>query len=447
MSVRTVEVAVLGAGPAGIASACLLRRRGHAVLVLGRSRSRALEGLSVRAHARLEALGLERAARSAAGPVPRLGGWGGRTLPAGAEYVVARARFDAALGEDARAHGVELNSHCARAVRAERGGWHILTAGGEWHARLVIDARGRRGRAALRRGPRLVAAARELRLEEPVPARTRLGALRQGWYWLVADGQGGAALQLVAAARGFARAGLPGALEAALGELRQADPALSSARFTGVAAARAADARLCDAAPASAYLRIGDAAVAADPLSGQGIGEALAWASAAGAATHTYMEGGAWELVARFLRERAGERFRHGADLAAAFYQEQATAGGEAFYHEVATGYGALGNARAAHEAASWELRPVLNGERIELRRVAVTAGQPRGVWRLGEVELAGLHDYVASEPRADAARAAAHLGSEVRAVADALAWLRRRQLLPPAAAWSTASPAEGNAS
>jgi hypothetical protein len=158
------------------------------------------------------------------------------------------------------------------------------------------------------------------------------------------------------------------------------------------------------------------------------------------------MEGGAWELVARFLRERAGERFRHGAHLAAAFYGEQATAGGEAFFHEVAAGYGALGHAAPAGEAASWELRPVLNGERIELRRVAVTAEEPRGVWRLGAIELAGLHDYLAAEPRADAVRAAAHLGGEPRAVADALAWLRRRQLLPPAAARSN-SPAEGNAS
>ena len=54
---HTVDVAVLGAGPAGVATACALRRLGHTVTLFGRGRQRALEGVSVRALALLENYG------------------------------------------------------------------------------------------------------------------------------------------------------------------------------------------------------------------------------------------------------------------------------------------------------------------------------------------------------------------------------------------------------
>ena len=436
MSGRGIEVAVLGAGPAGIASACALRRLGHEVALLGVSRNRSLEGLSLRAHARLTQLSLGTAAASARGPVPRAGSWGGRTLSPGSEYLVARASFDAALLEDARGHGVQLEPRFARTVRAGAPGWRILVEGGELRARVVIDARGRRGHAALLRGPRLLSVARRLRWPR-CAAGTDLAATAEGWCWLSADGAGAAAVQLVTAARRFSRTGPEAALAAALRQLARADASLATARPCEAATVRAAGARLCDAAPAPGYLRTGDAAVALDPLSGQGIGEALAWASAVAAATHTYMEGGAWEAVGRFLRERAAERFAHGVQLASAFYREQTRASGAGFFADTAAAYAALAGEAPAAARASWQLRPVLEGARIELRRVAVTPEAPRGVWQVDAIELAALHDYLAAVPHADARRAAAGLGADPQAVARAIAWLRARGLLPGRAAVS----------
>ena len=62
---RTVEVAVLGAGPAGVATACALRRLGHTVTLFGGGRERGLEGLSARALAELQHRGLTEAAACA----------------------------------------------------------------------------------------------------------------------------------------------------------------------------------------------------------------------------------------------------------------------------------------------------------------------------------------------------------------------------------------------
>jgi hypothetical protein len=179
-------------------------------------------------------------------------------------------------------------------------------------------------------------------------------------------------------------------------------------------------------------LRAGDAAVSMEPLSGHGLYEALSSAGAASAAAHTHLEGHSWEPVERFLAERARERWRIGIARAAGFYQQQAAATPTPFWRHCAGAYAELLESRAPAERpqGGWQLRPVLNGSVIEMRRVAVTQERPRGVWQIDQVELARLEEFLLAEPAADVAEAARHLARAPAAVANAVGWLRAHGLL-----------------
>ena len=430
---RTADVAVLGAGPAGVATACALRARGHTVIIFGRGRQLALEGLSMRALALLENYGLRHAAACATRPAERGGRWGGSPVSAGHEFIVDRTVFDRALTDDAAAHGVHLEEEFALVIEPDAGGYRVRTRSGTHSAGVLIDARGRRSGRALARGPSLIALVQRLSAVPAGPPRTVISPLDDGWCWFATDGAGGGMLQLTAASRGLARSAAPAQrLHECLGALTSCDGSLRDARPEGEPHARAASARLSAAAPAPGYVRAGDAAVSMEPLSGHGLYEALSSAGAASAAAHTYLKGHSWEPVERFLTERACERWRTGIARAAGFYQQQAAATPTTFWQQCAAAYAELLESRvSAHRPkGDWQLRPVLSGSVIEMRRVAVTQERPRGVWQVDQVELARLEEFLLAEPAADIAQAAQHLARSPAAVANAVGWLRAHGLL-----------------
>ncbi|HVN46986.1 MAG TPA: hypothetical protein VMT66_17285 [Steroidobacteraceae bacterium] len=431
---RRVEVAVLGAGPAAVATACALRRIGHAVMLFGRSRQHALEGLSQRALALLEYHGLGNAAACATQPAERSGRWGGSPVSAGHEYIIERGSFDRALRADAADHGVHLQEEFALAIEPDTGGYRVRTRGGIHPARVLIDARGRRSGRPRLRGPGLIALAQPLRAVAAGRARTLVAPLDEGWCWVASDGKGRGVLQLIASSRRLASGATPAQrLRECLVALAARESALRRARPEGEVHGRAAGAGLSGApAPSPGWVRAGDAAVAMEPLSGHGLYEALSWAGAASAAAHTHLQGHGWEPVARFLTERACDRWSVGIARAAGFYQQQAVATPTPFWRDGAAAYAQLlgSLAPAAQGAADWQTRPVVNGSVIEMRRVAVTRERPRGVWQLDQVDLARLEEFLLAAPAADVVQAAGHLGRPAAAVARAAGWLRAHGLL-----------------
>ena len=429
----TAEVAVLGAGPAGVATACALRRLGHTVTLFGCGRRGTLEGLSARALALLQHLGLTHAAACAMQPAERGGRWGGSPVSAGHEFIVDRLILDRALRDDAAAYGVCLEEEFALAIEPDAGGYRVRTRSGTYRAGVLIDARGRRSGRALARGPSLIALSQRLSAVRARPPRTLIWPLDDGWCWFASNGAGGAVVQLIAASRGLARGATPAQrLRECLGALAACESALRDARLEGEPHARAASARLSAAAPAPGCVRAGDAAVSMEPLSGHGIYEALSSAGAASAAAHTHLAGHSWEPVERFLTERACERWRTAIARAAAFYEQQAAATPTTFWRQCAGAYAELLEPRAPEERpeGAWHLRPVLNGSVIEMRRVAVTRERPRGVWQVDQVELARLEEFLLAEPAAGVAQAARYLACPPAAVVSAVGWLRAHGLL-----------------
>jgi flavin-dependent dehydrogenase len=407
-----LDTLVLGAGPAGVAAAVALARLGARVGLVSRARAPAVEGLSARTLARLRAAGLSAAADCAAAPGPRLAVWAAGHGARGSESLVDRAQFDAALRAAAGAAGVRLLDAVVRGVEAGRDGWRVHTSAGPLHGRTLLDARGRRARGADARGPALAAFSELWRIAPPAAARSAVIAVAEGWCWFAQLPDGRVLRQYVGAPRGT-DAGRRGRawIDAARAALPELAAALERGARSGAARTCAATARYALPARGVGHLRIGDAAVAIDPLSGQGVYEALGSAQAAAAAINTYLSGGEWQPAARFVNERAAEVWRRSLATAGSFYRAQALHAGGPFWSAIAAHYEAVARDAGPRDPGPgrFALRPVLNGTRIELRTVWVSPAAPRGIWQIDGRELRGAHAGQGSRARHGIARADSH--------------------------------------
>jgi hypothetical protein len=320
--------------------------------------------------------------------------------------------------------------HAARDQTLWRVQWR---GGGRAAAPILVDARGRRGPE--RRGPLLLAYGRRFRLPRPcadAPARaaggSQIHALDEGWCWLAAQG---ASLWVQVVSRPRRRH--PAAwIAAAVAQVPALARALEGAVPDGAAVARPAHARRGLGCADQAAWRVGDAALALDPLSGQGVYEALRGARLVATAVQSVLNGTDARLAQRFVAERQEEAWLRGVRAAAGFYRENAQR--SAFWREAAAGYQAL--LPALQGANRIERRPVLQDGRIVERDVIVTAAHPRGVWHVSGVPLVSLMGYLESADCVTVAGAAAALERPAASVAAAIHWLQQtgivaRQLHP----------------
>jgi flavin-dependent dehydrogenase len=381
-------VVVLGAGPAGCAVALGLMRLGIAVRVLSQPRTDTIEGISPRTLDLLRTSGFAEAARECAVATPRVAHWAGKRITGSSESLVSRLRLDAALCRDLVAAGIDILQTTVRNVYQKPGGFRVVTDIGELCTRFVIDARGRRARRADELGPRLIAWSELHRPLRALPAGSGLVALERGWCWIASTGEradGRLLVQYIGKAHGSPRSSTATLLAVAAEYLPELAPTLTGTEFLSAVTGRAAVARFSLPAQMPGLLRVGDAGVAMDPLSGHGIFEALRSAQAAIAATNSYLTGMDWGTIARFVNERASEVWRRSLVTAAQFYRREAVHAADPFWTATADGYSACAALAGPKHSGPGriETRPVLNGSRIELRDIWVSAKYPRGIWQV----------------------------------------------------------------
>jgi flavin-dependent dehydrogenase len=329
------DALVVGAGPSGAAAAIALCRRGWRVALLDRVAEPAPavgESLAGIARSALEDLGLWEAFRRQPAAPSRLvlSVWGDdrpqerHTLWSrwGPDWHIDRAVFDGWLVQEARDAGAEVLRPATidELSRDERGAWRVRTGERVIEAGFVVDATGRaawlsrRLGAARRQVDSLVAVARWFR--GPSQPVILLEAARSGW-WYSGPTPGDGLLVFLAT-----EATLPAARSSRMEDWSRH---LEEARWTRERIGTATPAgrpRVCLASPAVTswdprlpLLAVGDAAVAFDPLSGDGLcfalrsaidaaevlGEARAGATAALAA----YQRGAHQVFRQHLERRA----------------------------------------------------------------------------------------------------------------------------------------------
>jgi flavin-dependent dehydrogenase len=318
---RRVEVIVLGGGPAGTATAMALARAGRAVAVLERSRyelPRVGECLPPEVRGPLTELGawesflgsgqLESPGIAAAWGHPEPDDQDFIVNPYGPGWHVDRRRFDVLLAEAAEAAGplVLKGARPTRWARDSPAVWRVEALVDGWpleiRAAALVDATGRSAAPARRLGSRRLVHDRLVGLWRSFPAlgdgpgldrRTWVEAVACGWWYsaLLPDGRQVAALMTDAdllpagaiARRTFWRRWLRQAphTQARLGP---------DTTDIGLRIVSAWSARL-DKMAGPRWLAVGDAAMAFDPLSAQGVMWALESGQAAARALDASLRG------------------------------------------------------------------------------------------------------------------------------------------------------------
>lgn len=436
---------VLGAGPAGAAVALGLRRLGHAVTVVGVPRAfDAIEGVSDRVVAGLRGVGIEAALAAIAEPSPRRATWAGQSTALNHERLIDRAAFDRLLWQELGDHGVEcLAARVMRWTPSADGQQLQIQRPDETQpttlrARFVVEARGRLAPhppQSVTRGPDTVALLWRGQGAPGGEAASAVESLPDGWAWCARLPRGAVALQLTVDPSAVdlpPRAQLGAFIRERLSNVDVALPFLDMPATEVHALARTSGAVCAPEVGGEGWLRVGDAAMAADPLSGNGIFQSLSSALQAPMVVHTLLNHPADAPHAlRFHTERVQGLFQRFARIGRDFYAQEARWADRPFWAARRAWPDALpahGEPGAAPPRI--EQRPVVDRDRIRLAEVVVTAEQPLGIWHVDGVELAPLWRAVRSAPGREVEAMAPLLGGDAGRAQAALRWMRAQAWL-----------------
>lgn len=389
------HIVVLGAGPGGAATAIGLRRLGYPVTVVSDwRRFAAVEGVSQRVLEGLRHAGLGGALSEAAMPATRQVRWNGEHLQMNQEFLLDRQRFDRALRADLARAGVTLVEGRIREVARAEGHQVRLDDGQMLQAEFLVEARGRQAPLAAdrMRGPETISLLNVWHDAPGAPA-SAVESLDDGWSWMARLADGRCYWQITLDAQGVpTKAALPeycatwrraSALVAELFGAQAMEPAQVHARSS--------TAILAGECVGNDWIRVGDAAMAVDPLSGNGIFQSLSSALQAPVVINTLLRRPERAALARqFHQQRVEQLFMRFARIGRDFYGQEQTRAGLPFWAR-RRGWP---DAQPLHLAADWQSvqvarRPVLRDGFMDEAEVVVTADQPLGVWHLQGVELA----------------------------------------------------------
>lgn len=402
------QIIVLGGGPAGGAAALGLVKLGYQVTLISEPRPfQAVEGISERVVEGLRAAGFEEALSCLPEPTPRSVTWQGEASAANTERLLERQRFDQGVLCDLRAAGVCCVD--ARITKVDLGSVDSVrvTAGGElYQADFLVEARGRSAPAAnieRMRGPETVSLLQHWQGDAEAPA-SAVQSFEQGWAWMARLADGSRYLQLTYDVKNSqlpAKAELVDFCSTQLRQLSVAEPFLANAVPTGQLHARTSTPVLCLQTSGRNWLRVGDAAMAVDPLSGNGIFQALSSSMQAPAVINTLLAKPQYAQLARdFHQQRVTELFLRFARIGRDFYAMESQWEEQPFWssrrcwpddqqlHE---------NVRP--EQITIESRPVLRDLFITPTDVVVTPDQPNGLWHITGVELAPVVQLLQQKP------------------------------------------------
>lgn len=301
------DVVVAGAGPAGCVTAWVLARAGRHVLLVdnvGQLSHKAGESLPAAARPLLRDLGLLTLVEGGA-HLPSYGNisaWGTPTLhhtdfiqdPNGHGWHLNRALFDSQLRQTVMESGVDLISGRVQVVTSQGDIWQIQHTTGVLTTRWLIDATGRHASIARQVGAERVRDDGLIALcawTTPVThqrdTRTLVESAPDGWWYTARLPDNSRCVVYHTDADNVpSLLQTEGAWETALNQTQHIKPALGDAVLIGKPRATEACGARLNHFYGKNWVAVGDAALSFDPISSQGIFNALYTGLRAGEAVH-----------------------------------------------------------------------------------------------------------------------------------------------------------------
>ncbi|WP_432474501.1 flavin-dependent monooxygenase QhpG [Amphritea sp. HPY] len=399
------HIVVLGGGPAGGATALGLKRLGYKVTVIAEPRPfKAVEGISDRVVEGLRNAGFELALANLPAPSPRNASWNGATNSANTERLINRSELDQGIVQDLLAAEVEVISARAGKIISRGNGYEVAlkdsSEGADKDAAVaadfLVEARGRSAPGAgldRLRGTETVSLLQYWQ-GEPCTPQSAAESFEDGWAWMAAWSDGTRYLQLtfdVASADLPDKAQLVDHCNSILSTLSSAQPFLENAHATGIIHARTSTPILCREAVGDNWIRVGDAAMAVDPLSGNGIFQALSSALQAPAVINTLIkQPQKAQLAKQFYQQRVDHLFYRFARIGRDFYASEERWWDNSFW-AARRGWPDSKPLHQDTDPDSLEVvtLPVVSNGLIEEQEVVTTNDQPLGIWHLNGIPMA----------------------------------------------------------
>ncbi|MFJ2713914.1 FAD-dependent monooxygenase [Pseudomonas sp. NPDC087346] len=401
-------ILILGAGPAGAAVALGLRRLGYAVtLISDWRRFAALEGVSQRVLEALRGAGLHQALADATLPSQRQVAWNAQQHAQNIEFLLDRPTFDRGLREDMRLAGVQLIEGRVLSVQSSASGHRVELDGGDTLlADFLVEARGRQAPSPGKglRGPETVSLLNRWQGAPGVTA-SAVESLEDGWAWMARRADGQCYWQWTV---DVASADLPGKaqlLDYCLERRQSSDFARAffadSPSIDPQLHARSSTAILPAQVCGDNWIRVGDAAMAVDPLSGNGIFQSLSSALQAPVVINTLLRKPERAALAqRFHQQRVEQLFLRFARIGRDFYADEQRWAGQPFWQARRQWPDTqVAHATADFSALRIERMPVLRDGFVDEADVVITADQPLGIWHVQGGEVAPLVRRLVNEP------------------------------------------------
>lgn len=433
------DVAIVGDGPAGCALALRLAISGYKTHIFGKDRSSAIpyvQGISKRTIEALMIIRAQRTIATVAPPVPRLIDWNGELNSPNSEYIIDRPHFDNELIEDARAWGVRVTPITKLATSFNQRNAYVTAqdlngASIDVSAKYLVEARGRQSPAPFLsriRGPQTIALASNWKTKDNARASC-VASFENGWGWYAANGNGRATLQFFVdkeLIRSSGKKNLAALYQSCLSQTPLLARQVTDAEVDGELFTCGAE--LCLTGPfiSDTAIRIGDAALSPDPLSGHGIYEALSGSITAAAVINAALtEDGDRALAIQFYTQRMTARFARATKTTRASYESEKRWQKSTFWAQRST-WEWKDDDRHSNDANKPYFRdePVISYNKIINAPTLVTSENSRGVWRVYDVPLKELHDLLLANPQTPLGEIAELMGQSINRVLGAYKWL-----------------------
>ncbi|XPV69130.1 MAG: NAD(P)/FAD-dependent oxidoreductase [Halarcobacter sp.] len=393
----TKKIMVLGAGIAGVTTAIGLKKLGFDVTIIYKNRPfRAYEGLSQKTKDGFSLLDCKNCFSQLNTQSVRNSNWAGMNSQVNYEYVVCRDDFDKALLQDAKEHNISLirgnilgKIDFQDKVSVKYKSENIENT---FVADFVVDTRGRFTpyKSEYKHGPKSFSILQELELDSMSQSKTSIDTVENGWIWQAYVGEN----------RGYIQFTCDEELAKKIESFEDVKPflenqgidlwSLKNHKLKGSLVKRDSYCKVHKTIVTDKMILVGDSASSIDPLSGNGVFQALSMSSIAPYVINTILNREKnKEIAIDFYKKRVNYIFEKFSKVGKDFYSLEKRFKTDFWIKRQTWPLNTIQD-----ESIKIANYAIVKDGFIEPKEVVITKDNPLGIYFLGNIEIVELVKY-----------------------------------------------------